>query len=121
MTVQAAAMPVGNYPAVDLAQQGFHQPGQPQHQSPHFETPAAQLQSPQGTFAGQDQPVGKGALPFARNARGKPVDSEGHMIKRIMPSDEPLEFWYQRKGFNDFLVRQYTPNHDISTCDVTSS
>ncbi|KAK9816294.1 hypothetical protein WJX74_010023 [Apatococcus lobatus] len=108
MTISPASTPPGNYPAVDLAQQAYQQPrpsGQPQHQQPTV---------PQNTFAVQDQPLGKGAMPFARNAKGKPVDSEGNMIKRIMPTDQPLQFWYQRKGFNDFLYLQGGPAGPIA-------
>lgn len=108
MTVQAATIPAGRYPAVDLAQQGFQEPQQPsppQYQASAYTSQPPQAQPPQNMFAGQpNQPIGKGPVPFIRNAKGKPIDSDGLVIKRIMPKDEPLTFWYQRKGFNDFLV-----------------
>ena len=108
MTVQAATIPAGKYPAVDLAQQAFQQPQQPspqQYQAPAYTSQAPQAQPAQKNFADQqNQPIGKGSVLCIRNAKGKPIDSDGLMIKRIMPKDEPLLFWYQRKGFNDFLV-----------------
>ncbi len=42
--------------------------------------------------------------PMAKNAKGKPVNAEGKVVKRVMPTDQPLTFWYKRKGYNDFLV-----------------
>jgi len=41
---------------------------------------------------------------MAKNAKGKPVNAEGKVVKRAMPTDQPLTFWYKRKGYNDFLV-----------------
>ena len=38
-------------------------------------------------------------------AQQEPIDAEGRAVKRIMPTDEPLKFWYTRKGYNDFMVR----------------
>jgi len=43
--------------------------------------------------------------PMAKNAKGKPVNAEGKVVKRVMPTDQPRTFWYKRKGYNDFLVR----------------
>jgi len=43
--------------------------------------------------------------PMAKNDKGKPVNAEGKVVKRVMPTDQPLTFWYKRKGYNDFLVR----------------
>jgi len=42
--------------------------------------------------------------PMAKNDKGKPVNAEGKVVKRVMPTDQPLTFWYKRKGYNDFLV-----------------
>ncbi|KAK9834478.1 hypothetical protein WJX74_002582 [Apatococcus lobatus] len=44
----------------------------------------------------------------ARDARGKPQDSMGNAIKRILPDDdhEPLTLYYRRRGFNDFWFLQ---------------
>ncbi len=42
---------------------------------------------------------------MAKSAKGKPVNAEGKVVKRVMPTDQPLTFWYKRKGYNDFLVR----------------
>ncbi len=41
---------------------------------------------------------------MAKSAKGKPVNAEGKVVKRVMPTDQPLTFWYKRKGYNDFLV-----------------
>lgn len=41
--------------------------------------------------------------PMAKNAKGKPVNAAGKVVKRVMPTDQPLTFWYKRKGYNDFL------------------
>ena len=54
------------------------------------------MQKPNGAYASEP--------PVAKNEKGKPVNSENKVIKRVMPTDQPLTFWYKRKGYNDFLV-----------------